>query len=1351
MKVTKKFLNTSCVLTSLSLLTVSLTSCVTNSIDGKYKIDLNDDGFIFTNSNKDNFIGDVSYSTAVKNALSRSDDWQTFKTALANELVYQWFMDRTDINNNNHNEDFKFDLEKYKKEVDKTYDEKIQSCKSLYGTDYNFYFKNIYLAPNGGTVNAYKHKLLVDKIANNFADKVFNNSYFSLCMDDNSHNMLYPNIYAKAEKNVDINKVRNPKYWNNIGFYARSANNFFIDDVPKSYDDVNVNWLAKHPDGDYAMVQQYTFDKWFDIEKPFFSDAALFKYSSPKYVANGKLSGIYNGSFAGVTISENADDEVKEDFPFFGANPEKNSTKKFKSFLEGLKNSDYYTSYFNDDKQKIESNGTFSISLENTDDSQSVLLCLGKQMFGSTASSESSNALYTPYALAAGNLLQNLLNNPNNVTNIANVLPAEKIYNNIKYYDNAKGIDNPSILANFWYTDEHGWNPLPINNIKSYINLGVCYDNLPTTNDNISYFHCPIFNNKSSDFTWFYGSNTMSGVQYITNAVQINDFSVIDPKNSQPWIMELNQSGMHIQTIDGYNYIKEYGSTKEKRLEALKNIVKYRLFQKEVDSAANNCISAQMYGENGFLKTYFKNNFADLVIGMALDKTYNIFRKIDSYKQAKTEQEKEDNLFLYKIYSLDNEKMGNAYVNFCEYLNIISSYDVLKKEYEALDNANKKIYDYRQTQISNSKEKIGENRTIGANGLLAPIVYSYNKTNLSTHDYDSANRIIIMDIQENDWPNLQELLNKKIEDIRKSKFIEDATNSSIKPNAAHAFSPQIKQAKQDELNRFYFKSLIVDQLMYNSTGAVQANANEIKFNCYNWYQKYINKGVFLKDNFEDIDFIGKYILNQDVAKQAFISTYKRNKLIGGIEKRLSNYSKSNPNMTAYAYWNVLNAAFDKNLHLSTIYNGKYNDDCTNLELFKATVMYLLSPNNTTYNKPFDRFYEILDTRISDDDVAFAGYLTKGYANLNSQPITDLTTNDEQNNIYNFSADVDNIFDQTHMAGGEPVNNMKAVKQSGDKYWNVVNKKWNVDGKTQEKQLSGFLGIQSNWSNQLSGQLQTDVFNSFDKITTNSYDLSKKNKKYSELSQAKDAQYYGCFHKFAGEKNSNGEYYKFSVSYDGVTISEQDFINSNNQEALKLAYKIANCSYFSDLKQWAENIAKAYPGYSYFKEIVSDNSSYYSNIDKLKIDMLKLLPCGDKASEHANSIECFKRLKNVEVHTNQINPKYAYINSSNNTAYRLMLTQINKSDLIERKLTPIFNNATKQWELAQDCPLTEAEFWNVLFQLASESSVQELCIANVVDNAFGSEKLIVHDARVYNQFNAAWIKNWAKKPIDETYV
>jgi hypothetical protein len=65
--------------------------------------------------------------------------------------------------------------------------------------------------------------------------------------------------------------------------------------------------------------------------------------------------------------------------------------------------------------------------------------------------------------------------------------------------------------------------------------LGVCYGNLPTTNDKINYFHCPIFNNKANDFTWFYGDNTMSGVQYITNAIQVNDFSVIEPeKNSQP-------------------------------------------------------------------------------------------------------------------------------------------------------------------------------------------------------------------------------------------------------------------------------------------------------------------------------------------------------------------------------------------------------------------------------------------------------------------------------------------------------------------------------------------------------------------------------------------------------------------------------------------------------------------------------------------------------------------------------------------------------------------------------------------------------------------------------------------------
>lgn len=1351
MRIKKTLLKNYSALTTLSLLTVSLSSCAKNVIDSKYRIDLNNDGFIFNGSKKNETIGDVNYSSAIKNALSRSDDWQSFKTALANELIYQWYIDRTDTNKNNRNEDFKFDLEKYKKEVDNTYNEKIQSCKSMYGTDYDFYFKNVYLAPNGGTASSYKHKLLVDKIANEFADKVFNNSYFSLKMD-NSQNILYPNIYTKAEKNVDVNKIRNPEYWDKIGFYARSANNFFVDEEPKSYSDIDTDWLSKHPDGDYAMVQQYTFDKWFEIEKPFFSDAALFKYSLPKYVGNGKLSEIYNGSFAGVSISDDAD-SIKEEFPFFGADPEKNSTKKFKSFLDGLQNSNFNTPYFDDNKQRINSNGTFSIDLDNTDDSQSVLLCLGRQMFGNESSNQSSNALYTPYALAAGNLLQNLIN-CTETNEIANVLTAQHVYQNIeKYYDSADGIDNPAILANFWYTNNQGWNPLPTDDIKSYLDLDVCYGNYTTTDGETKHFHCPIFtNSKSNDFKWFYGDNTISGVQYITNAIQINDFPKVDGKTDQPWIMELNQSGMHVQTIDGYAYIKNYGSSKQQRLEALKNVVKYRLLQKEVDSAANSCISAQMYGENGFLKSYFKDNLADIVIGMSLSDSYNIFRSIDSYKLEKSDQIKEDSLFLYKIYSLDNEKMGNAYTELYEYLVMILSYDVIKKDYDALKDANKKIYDYRKTQIINSKEKIGESRTIGANGLLAPIVYNHNATKLSTIDYETANRIIILDIDQSNWLNLQSLLDNKINDIRNSKFVSSATNSSIKPNVAHAFSPQIKQAKNNGLNRFCFKSLIVDQLMYNSTGAVQATANEIKYNCYNWYQKYIgNNSTFLNNNSDDVNFVDKYVLEyNDAAKQAFTSLYKRNKLISGTEKKLSNYTR-NSDLSVTDYWDVLNNAFDKNINDSTSHDGKYNDDSTNLQLFKATIMYLLSPNEATYNKPFDRFYEILNTRISEDDIAFVGYLTKGYANLNTQPIVDLTNdNDSQNNIYNFSANVDNIFDQTHMAGGDPVTKMQAAKLSSDKYWNVVNKKWIVDNEVVTKPLSGFLGIQSNWGNQLSGQLQTDVFNSFGNITTDSYDLSKKNKKYSELSNAKDASYYGCFHKFAGEKNNNGEYYNFSVTYNDTTISQDDFMNGN-QQALKLAYKIANCSYFSDLKQWANNIANAYPGYSYFKEIVSDTSSYYVDINKLKIDMLRLLPCGNKASEHAHTIECFYRLKDVEVHTDQINSKYAYANNSNDTAFRLMLTQINKSDLIERKLTPFFDNNTKHWKFDKDCPLTEEEFWNVLFQFANETSVQDLCISNIVDNAFGSEKLIVHDARVYNEFNAAWIKNWVKKPIHEDYV
>ena len=63
------------------LLMPVLTSC-SSSVDDDLKVTLDATGKFASTNN-------VSYKEAIKNALATSENWTTFKTNLANEIVYQ--------------------------------------------------------------------------------------------------------------------------------------------------------------------------------------------------------------------------------------------------------------------------------------------------------------------------------------------------------------------------------------------------------------------------------------------------------------------------------------------------------------------------------------------------------------------------------------------------------------------------------------------------------------------------------------------------------------------------------------------------------------------------------------------------------------------------------------------------------------------------------------------------------------------------------------------------------------------------------------------------------------------------------------------------------------------------------------------------------------------------------------------------------------------------------------------------------------------------------------------------------------------------------------------------------------
>ncbi len=170
-------------------------------------------------------------------------------------------------------------------------------------------------------------------------------------------------------------------------------------------------------------------------------------------------------------------------------------------------------------------------------------------------------------------------------------------------------------------------------------------------------------------------------------------------------------------------------------------------------------------------------------------------------------------------------------------------------------------------------------------------------------------------------------------------------------------------------------------------GNNQTTANQIKAAAYQYYAN--NAGQI---TFKDSEFIDKFILNEEYAPSynAFNTIYQKDKLFDD-DNNLATYAKSPESVnSANAYYKLLNSEYQNTyLQMKKNENGEFCNEFVDENLFKATIMYLLSSNEVN-GQPFDKFYEVLNGKIADDEVAFIGYLTRGYANLNDKPITSMS-------------------------------------------------------------------------------------------------------------------------------------------------------------------------------------------------------------------------------------------------------------------------------------------------------------------------------------------------------------------------
>lgn len=1311
----KRILISACVAAaSGGLLATVLTSCSSNKIDEDLQINLDEQG-AFTNK--------LRFNEAIKTALSNCNDWSTFKSLIADELIYQWFENRASTSKNakDRNNEFRDDIEEWKYNIDEDYKKKVDEYKSKYGSNHKFYLQNELLDANGGTEEAYKHFQLVAKAKDKFLESVFANDYFGLAKNEDLENgeAEYPHIFSNVESPVSFDELKNPSSWERLGFYAKTNNGYPVDDLQ------NTNLLAKYPDGDYAIIQQFVFNEWFKTEKPFFSSAALFKYSKPAQ-SEGLLSNIYNVNAVKVPDAPN------EAFPFFGGMTDSTQTNGYTGtrafynwYKELLKGTFIYDSNYGTEAAPLY-NGAISIPTNLSEDSQTLLLCYGKQMIGG------ENSLYIPYAISAASLYMQMFTPGESTKNIVTqqfitdtVGTQEPIYK-----------DTDIIFKLFFYNknpdemvDSKGTS---IGTIGSRLDLNEIYPDDHRTGE---LYHSPLFK-KNDSYTYLYGSDDTQGVQYITNNIQVPLLTTAARELiAQPWIFELNEAGMHAQTIDCFTYVKPINDQKKKH-EALKKAVMFRLMQKKAELPGSGIISASVLGKGGQLENYFKSNLANIILKMALseNKEENIFRSIETYKEIATTT---DDLFLYKL--VEDEQLG-TWSLIKIYINETSLYDRARKAYDAIVTANEKIYAYRSTQIANSKDNLG--KKIYENGLLAKLAVVDPEKDISKYPtwilshyntaYCYSGIVDVITCGDDELslsggkPADRAFLFDQLKAVCYKGGYVNIANGTSADSLISGFSPQVQSAKEASSNRAWFLSPIVDKFMYSFMGE-KTLANEIKYDAYDAY---------IDDQDTKNDFVNK-IENDGVFLHGTQSVYIGPKLLTG-DKNFASYCAD----TMSDFFKVMDCGFQAYIATSQLEYGYLLDSSGEwINKSDVTVDYLTYLSTAAYlaNNQFENFYKELNKKIGEDQMAFVGYLCK-YNSMSH----DWLKNPEQPTTYGeygayeWSPNVNNIFDQFGYSG-RTAGFSRNDRIDSDQYWNVVEKKFEIGD--QPTTMAGFTGIQTSGSNQLDSEsgLKDAVFKKFAVSTYNSPILESGTTKYHQQND-------GALFAWAGEKDADGEQYVIDgATYDGKTIGEEAFVGF--PKARKLARKISKCSTVDSLRTLSAQLGEALMGGSEFQEMgrKSFDIDPEDPVNHLKYLMLQAL--SKKENDTFKYKNAFERVVNVEVHDEIASP---YCFETDKEGFKLLLTQINKSDIIEKTIHPVWVDGDPRghWEMADDAGITIDEFWNIFCKLATDSSIQQQATSEVVKFNFGDKKLEVFDAQLYNQFDSIWIKDWKKKPIGE---
>lgn len=1263
-----------------------------------------------------------SLTDLTKYSLSTNTGMEAWFKQIVNQAILQWYQRLgSDSSQSLDKAGYARQLSAEKKSINDSYDSAYDSTDGKNTTEKNYLFQQKELDPNGGTEDSWKKQKWLDWASTKLESDLFANLYLSL-VDGNGNRVktTYDNLNKALSTNNGTASTADAS--NNISF---KFNKNALKGTSTSSNDNYVN-------NEYANFQQFIFDQWVQSENPFIINYEKWSYGTP----GQGLDTIYNADAIGKTTTSTSTIAGSYAFPYFNTaadNSTYSDVNKFIQFVNSAKSSGI--------ADQNDSNGTYGLTDINKgnfsgDTSASYKLVSNATSYSDLSASLALGATYlfsTSYTASSSGVSSDSSGNSasTNVNNTSrNKLSKSITTTTTGPFD--------AITSNFVSTSKDDFKNSSLSTISSSDSSGTY---IPYTQLSDSLVKNVLSSNAYSLLTSNNSSTGNTSKKYdSSNGLYTIDAFISNETNLKNVLFLRDTDGVYAITLDGEAYISKATTLSDAKKRA-GNIVLYRYLESKMPSGAVSSSSGLTSIDLlSTLKTFYQNNRDWLIY---------------EYAQSKSTSTSSSN---NSSQSLFDFSFITSNTNAKNVLNDISAYYYILNRYQKIESYQEAAYKAKSTYSSNYGSVANKN------GLTSQFPYEFvdassgtttSKANATSSTIGYYSQLSTLKVEQPSWWSTTTTSSSSVDwndpnstnGIRSTlmKDIETYVSSISISQLTSSFSG-FKYSQYIYTDDFFLNQAILavgsdgnllgdmikkNILLSSINGSSSSTANNILQN-----QLYIDSNSYNISNFKDSSGgdsntdVSKYI-NSALSNYFFNSTFdsSANKWVGLKQTYSPSYvysgtatqdsaTNSQPSTLQTIKYDDLDT-YRKNMWLSSnlISTATTNDNYINFLTFLATIQYLNANNG-------EKFMEQLRNKISTIDGSNLSFLV-------------------------WESSVDKNLDNST---GFATNTAGVATTNTSSFSNAKDLLYGSDGKS----------MVTNVNNSQSTSYYPN------KSNTGTY-VDKNNNNSTFTDSSLTANYYthvSGMHGFQGIQTSTSSSNISSVLSSALFTSPSLFSNTtgstNNNDKTGVLYGIAK-----DRATLVTNI-KTY------------SSSQVDNLAKLiqkyfNIDISSVLNASDESSKQNALIKIVdSSSQNKETSTQQLipdsafTPRRGYVNggslykednqSVTNVNYGSYVIQLNSDDLKDKsafisalkstfeKNNPANTSSTSESQEATSETNNNASdevaslYWNLLVQIASDSSVQDVAISNLLNG----NKITVYDVRLNNQLGSKWVINYKEQ-------